>query len=352
MEKTENTLAKDIAHSITPEDLYHRLEGIKVGGNVCKYSLKKCEALTPIINQINHLKKAKNAVILAHSYVSPEIIYGVSDYVGDSYQLAKQATNSEAEIIIFVAVKFMGETAKILNPAKRVYIPSEVNGCTLADSITLKDLLRLKEKYPEHAVISYVNTTAEIKAYSDVIVTSSNVYSIVEKFPNDKIIFLPDKLMGQNLIEEMKKRGVNKEIITFDGSCYVHEEYDPEMVDFLKLEYPDLSVLVHPECSSSVVEKADFVGSTSGLMKHVRETNKENYLLLTECGLADRLKVELPNKKFVGSCTMCRYMKSNNLDNVLRVLENPQPNDEILLDDAIITKAKKSLDNMFLYTGK
>ena len=341
------TFNKDVF--ITEEELFNRLKGIKIGGNVCRYSLKKCTELTPIINEINQLKQEKKAVILAHSYVSPEIIYGVSDFVGDSYKLAKDVLTSKAEVIIFVAVKFMAETAKIINPTKRVFIPSKLNGCSLADSITSKEVELLKARYPKHAIVSYINTNADVKAHSDVIVTSSNVYDIVEKFPNDKIIFLPDKLMGENLIFEMKRRGVKKEIVLHSGTCYVHENYDPEMIDFLKLEYQDLSVLVHPECSSAMVAKSDFAGSTSQLINHVKKTDHENYLLLTECGLADRLKIESPDKNFVGSCTMCRYMKSNNLMDILRVLKNPQKDDEVTLREEIIFKAKRSLDNMFKY---
>ena len=339
-------------HSITKNELFEKLKGIKVGGAVCKYSLEKCAELAPIIDEINELKREKKAVVLAHSYVSPEIIYGVSDFVGDSYKLAKDALGSKAEVIVFVAVKFMAETAKIVNPTKRVFIPSKLNGCSLADSITLNEVKLLKAKYPNHAVVSYINTNADIKAHSDVIVTSSNVYDIVEKFPNDKIIFLPDKLMGENLIVEMKRRGVRKEIILHSGVCYVHENYDPEIIDFLKLEYQDLSVLVHPECSTSMVAKSDFVGSTSQLINHVRKTKHQNYLLLTECGLADRLKVESPDKNFVGSCTMCKYMKSNNVMDILRVLKNPQKEDEIQLDFEVIDQAKESLDNMFRYADK
>ncbi len=339
-----------LVDNLTAQDLYEKLKHVKIGGSVCQFSFKKCEELAPIIEEINHYKKEKNAIILTHSYVSPEIIYGVSDFVGDSYKLAKDALASNADIIIFVAVKFMAETAKILNPTKKVFIPSRLNGCSLADSITLEDVEVLKKKYPDHSVIAYVNTTAEIKAVSDVIVTSSNVYEIVEKYPNDKIIFLPDKLMGENLKEEMKKRKVNKDIVLYHGTCYVHEDYDPEMIDFLKLEYEDVAILSHPECNPQLVKKSNYTGSTSQLMHYIKKTNHENYLLLTECGLADRLKVETPSKNFVGSCTMCKYMKSNNLLDILRVLKNPQEKDEINLEPAIIEKAKKALDNMFYYT--
>src|SRR3989338_7062324 len=193
---------------ITAEDLYEKLKNIKVGGTVCHYSLKKCEELTPIINEINELKEEKNAVILAHSYISPEIIYGVSDFVGDSYKLSSDAMTTKASTIVFTAVRFMGETAKILNPEKEVLIPAPLDGCTLADSINAAQVRDLRKQYPDHTFVCYINTTAEVKAECDVCVTSANVYNVVARIPNEKTYFLPDKFMGQNLINEMKARGI------------------------------------------------------------------------------------------------------------------------------------------------
>jgi len=197
-------------HHITAEELYETLHNIKVGGTVCHYSLKKCKELVPIVNEIRELKEEKNAVVLVHSYVSPEIIYGVGDYVGDSYALSKNALETKADTIVFAAVRFMGETAKILNPEKNVLIPGQLDGCTLADSITAEQVRALRKEFPEHTFVCYINTTAEVKAECDVCVTSANVYTIIENIPNDKIYFLPDKLMGQNLVREMETRGVKK----------------------------------------------------------------------------------------------------------------------------------------------
>src|SRR3989338_2200801 len=215
---------------ITPEELYQTLKNIKVGGTVCTYSLKKCEEFAPLIKKIKEIKEQKNAVILAHSYVSPEIIYGVGDFVGDSYKLAKDAMSTQADIIVFSAVRFMGETAKILNPEKEVLIPGLLDGCTLAESITTFDVRLLRKQFPGHTFVCYINTTADVKAECDVCVTSANVYTVVENIPNDKIYFLPDKLMGQNLIIEMKRRGIPKDIRYFTGTCYVHEEYGEEQI--------------------------------------------------------------------------------------------------------------------------
>ncbi|MEI7999491.1 MAG: quinolinate synthase NadA, partial [Candidatus Omnitrophota bacterium] len=222
-----------LKNQLTADVLFSKLKNIKLGGQTCVYSLRKCEELVPIINQINELKEEKNAVILAHSYISPEIIYGVSDFVGDSYKLSRDALSTKATTIIFVAVRFMGETAKILNPEKEVLVPALEDGCTLADAINANQVRELKKKYPGFTFICYVNTSAEVKAECDVCVTSANVYDIVQRFPNDKIYFLPDKYMGENLKNEMKKRGVNKDIQYFNGSCYVHEEYNIE--DILKI---------------------------------------------------------------------------------------------------------------------
>lgn len=335
--------------TITGDDLFERLRDVKIGGTTCLYTPEKCAAYAPIVNRINHLKHAKNAVILVHSYVSPEIVYGVGDFAGDSYGLARDAMQTDADIIIFVAVKFMGDTAKILNPDKTVYVPSTPNGCSLADSITGADVRALRAKHPDHAYVCYINTTADVKAECDVCVTSSNVHDIVERIPNDKIYFLPDKLMGLNIIEEMQRRGVDKEILLWDGTCYVHEDYDPDMIAYLRQQHPDLKVLSHPECSPGVLHHSDFVGSTSQLLKYMESAGTDAFLMLTECGLTARLQVEMPDKRFVGSCSMCKYMKANNLPDILRVLEAPEPKDEIVIDEDVRVRAKRCIDAMFEY---
>ena len=334
---------------LTHEVLYDKLKHVKIGGSTCRYTMEKCAELTPLINDINRLKAEKNAVILAHSYVSPEIIYGVADFSGDSYGLSKDAMGTRADIIVFAAVKFMAETAKILNPDREVYIPGRDNGCSLADSITADDVRQLRKTHPDFAFVCYINTTAEVKAECDVCVTSTNVYDIIERFPSDKIFFVPDKLMGENVIEALQQRGVNKDIRLWDGTCYVHEEYDPEMVTFLRGEYPEIKVLSHPECSPGVVHESDFVGSTSQLLNYVRESDGHTFLMLTECGLTARIQVEMPEKTFVGTCTMCKYMKSNTLEDILRVLEDPDDIDRIDLDDETMKQARRCIKAMFAY---
>jgi quinolinate synthase len=200
--------------------------------------------------------------------------------------------------------------------------------------------------------VCYINTTADVKAECDVCVTSSNVYHIVETIPSDKIYFLPDKLMGQNLKVEMERRGVHKDIQVYDGTCYVHEEYDPEMVRFLRLKFPGVKVLSHPECNPGIIKVSDYVGSTSQMLDYVEKSKDSRFAMLTECGLSSRLQVEFPEKQIVGSCTMCKYMKSNSLEGILRVLLKPRPEDEVTLDEDVRVRALRCIDAMFEYVER
>ena len=333
----------------TAERLYEQLKNVE-SGTSGPYSRERCEQMAPLVDEINRLKKEKNAVILAHSYVHPEIIYGVGDFTGDSYQLSKDAKATQAGLIIFVAVRFMAETAKALNPDKEVRIPSRLSGCSLADCITGADVRRLKAQHPDFTFVCYINTSAEVKAECDVCVTSSNVYNIVERIPSNKIYFLPDKLMGENVQDEMKRRGVEKEILLYDGNCYVHAEYDAGRVSRLRKKYPEIKILSHPECSRDIIEQSDVVASTTGLMDYMRQDKTGSaYLLLTECGLAGRAQVEMPGKVFIGPCLECRYMKSNSLEDVRRVLLNPEPEDIIEISPEVREGSLRCIDAMFRY---
>jgi len=334
---------------ITAPQLYEKLKNIKLGASVCQYSLRKCEELVPIINEINDLKEEKNAVILAHSYISPEIIYGVSDFVGDSYKLSRDALTTTASTIVFVAVRFMGETAKILNPEKEVLIPAVLDGCSLADSINAQTVMDLRHQYPDYTFICYINTTAQVKAECDVTVTSANAYKIAKDIPNDEIYFLPDKFMGQNLKNYMEHQGIKKDIKFYCGTCYVHEDYGMDDILKVRLEYPDAKIVSHPECNSAIVDNSDFVGSTEQMLGYMRETDSKQFLMLTECGLSARLQSEFPDKQLVGSCTMCKYMKSNTLENILRVLKNPCARDRVILDEPTRLRALKTIEAMFRY---
>lgn len=336
---------------ITAEQLYEKLKNIKVGSPVCQFTLENCELLLPTIKRIEELKREKNAIILVHNYVAPQIFYSVADYTGDSYALSKKAKESNADTIVFSAVRFMAETAKILSPGKTVLDPNPNGGCSLADGITGEDVIQLRKEFPDHTFVCYINTTAEVKAHCDVCVTSSNVYDIIKKIPNEKIYFLPDKLMGENVIKYLKDQGVNKDIQLWDGSCYVHEEYRPESIDQVRRNFPGVEILAHPECSTAVVDKADYVGSTSQMLGRVRSSDSDTFFLLTECGLTGILQSEFPSKKFVGSCTLCKYMKSNSLEDILNVLERPRPESKITLEPEIQSRALQCVERMFYYAN-
>lgn len=337
------------AKVLTAPDLFDKLKNIKLGSTVCQFSLKKCEELVPLVNEINQLKEEKNAVILAHSYVSPEIVYGVADFTGDSYKLSKDALTTKANTIVFAAVRFMGETAKILNPEKEVLVPGLLDGCTLADSIDAIKVKELRKQFPDYTFVCYINTSAEVKAACDVCVTSANVYKICTNIPNKKIYFLPDKYMGQNLRNYMIRNNIDKDIQYFDGVCYVHEEYNIEDILKVRLEYPDAKIVSHPECNSVVVDESDFVGSTEQMLEYMRTTTSNRFLMLTECGLSSRLQAEFPEKQLVGSCTMCKYMKSNSLQDILRVLKSPVARDRVNFPETTRLQALKSIEAMFTY---
>lgn len=337
---------------MTAQELYQRLKMVQPGSVLCNYSMDACENMIPVINEILELKKQQNAVIFAHSYVSPEIILSVADFDGDSFKLSQDATKIDADRIVFAAVRFMGETAKILNPSKEVLIPGTLTGCSLADSISVKQIEELHRLYPDHTFVCYINTTAEIKAQCDVCVTSSNVVNIVSHIENDKIVFVPDRLMGQNIQTELAKKGIKKEIVLFDGCCYVHEQYDSEMIRFFKEQNPGLKVISHPECHPGVALLSDFVGSTGQMVQYMKTTPKDTpFLLLTECGLNARMQMELPGHTFIGSCSMCKYMKSNSLTNILETLRHPQKALSIEIEESIRLKAKKCIDAMFHYAS-
>jgi quinolinate synthase len=345
-------LAAGIEEMVTAEQLYEKLKDIQVGNSVCQFTKESCELLLPTIRRIEDLKREKNAIILVHNYIAPQIYYSVADYTGDSYGLSKKAKESDADVIVFAAVRFMAETAKILNPQKTVLDPNPDGGCSLADGITADDVTRLREQFPNHTFVCYINTTAKVKAQCDVCVTSSNVYAIIEKIPNNKIYFLPDRLMGENVINDFKARGVKKDIQLWDGTCYVHEDYQPESIDQVRRNFAGVEILVHPECSSLVVSKADYVGSTSQMLNHVRGSSNDSFFLVTECGLTGVLQSEFPQKTFAGSCTLCKYMKSNSLEDILNVLENPSPENTITLDPETQVRALQCVNEMFHYTSQ
>jgi quinolinate synthase len=312
-----------------------------------KWNLETCREIAPLTLEINRLKKEKSAVILTHSYVEPEIIYGVGDFKGDSYYLSEMAKKSQAKIIVFAGVVFMAETAKILSPQATVVVPDRHSGCSLADSIDGEGVRKLKALYPDATVVCYINSTADVKAESDVCVTSGNVYDIVANLPAQRIIFVPDRLMAENVRSELKRRGVAKEIISSDGTCLVHDQFTPAQIAQARVQFPGLKVVAHPECTAEVAALADFVGSTGAMMKYVKTSNAPYYLMLTECGLVSRLQVETPEKSFIGGCRLCPYMKMNTLEKVRDALLAPRPDQIITLDEDLRRRAARCIERMF-----
>jgi len=305
------------------------------------FSLEECKERAALTLEINRIKKEKNAVILAHSYQTPDIIYGVADFVGDSLELSRQAAKTKAEIIVFAGVKFMAETAKILSPKKTVLLPSIEAGCSLSESITAEDVKKMKKQFPNVPVVCYINTSAEVKAECDACCTSANALQVVESFKEKEIIFLPDELMAQNIQNQTKKK-----IISWKGLCVVHKEFKAEDIEEAKKRFPGVKILVHTECSPSVVTLADFSGGTSGMINYAKTHSDENFMMVTECGLSDRMKTELPEKKFVGTCELCPYMKKNTLELILQVLKEPKKEQVIEVPEEIRLKARKAIDRM------
>ncbi len=300
-----------------------------------------CAVIAPTTLEINELKREQNAVILAHSYQTPDIMYGVGDFIGDSYGLSVIATEHPAEKIVFCSVYFMGETAKLLNPEKQVLVPSHA-GCSLADAITGAQVRELREQHPDAGIVCYVNTYAEVKAECDACCTSANAVEVVEAMPQDKVIFLPDKLMAENLA-----RICSKEIITWDGTCIVHEGFNIDSIRDIRARFPGVRILAHPECAPGLVAEVDFAGSTEGMLKYVKQSPDHTFMMVTECGLTDRIKSEVEGKEIVGTCILCPYMKQIHLDDVLRALKNPSPEQIVEIDPDIAARARASLDRMF-----
>jgi len=306
------------------------------------WGMESCRLYAPLTLEINRLKKERGAIILAHSYQTPDIIFGVADFTGDSYGLSVAAKKASEGIIVFSGVRFMAETAKVLNPRKRVFIPSLEAGCSLADGITAQDVRRLKKEHPHAPVVCYVNTTAEVKAESDVCCTSANAAKVIRSLPQQEIIFVPDEFMARNLERETGKR-----IIPWSARCVVHQDFDERKLAALREAFPGAKVLAHSECPPAVAQAADLVGGTSDMERFVQSSPAKSFVLVTECGLSDRLRAELPGKEFVGMCSLCPYMKKNSLALILEVLRELPAEREIKLPEKVMEKAKAALDRMF-----
>jgi len=293
----------------------------------------------PLIHKINALKKEKNAVILAHNYQTPEIFHGIADIAADSLALAVEAEKTDADIIVLCGVHFMAETAKLMNPNKKVLLPDMGAGCSLASSITGKDVRMLKEKYPGVPVVTYVNTSAEVKAESDICCTSANAIRVVESLGTNKVIFLPDQYMAKYVQSKTKVQ-----IISWVGTCIVHEKFSAQEIKDIKKQNPEIKVLTHPECPPEVIAASDFTGSTSGMSKYVKNNQPKKVMLVTECSMSDNVQVDNPNVQFIKPCNLCPYMKTISLPKVLECLE--KESNEILIPEIIIKKAQRAVERM------
>ena len=293
----------------------------------------------PLVEKINKLKKEKNAVILAHNYMTPEIYHCVADIVGDSLLLAKESQKAKADTIIMCGVHFMAETAKILNPDKKVLIPDTKAGCSLAESITGEDVRLLKQKYPGLPVVSYVNTSADVKSETDICCTSSNAVEIVESLGVEKVIFLPDEYLAQNVAAQTKVG-----IISYKGTCIVHERFTPEEIREYRKNYPGIVVLAHPECPPDVVAEADYTGSTSKMSNYVKDKQPKKVLMVTECSMSDNVAIENPDVEMIKPCNLCPYMKKITLQGIYNSLVNGT--EEVRLSKAVMDKARLSIKRM------
>jgi len=293
----------------------------------------------PLIEKINKLKKEKNAIILAHNYQTPEIYHGVADIAADSLALAVEAAKTSADKIIMCGVHFMAETAKLMNPNKKVFLPDMQAGCSLASSITGKDVRLLKQKYPGVPVVSYVNTSADVKAETDVCCTSANAVKVVESLNVEKVIFLPDQYLADYVAKNTKVK-----IISWKGTCIVHEQFTSKEIEDIKNQNPGIKIIAHPECPPDVIEASDFAGSTSGMIKYVKDNQPKKVMLVTECSMSDNVEADNPNVSFIKPCNLCPYMKKIDLEKILDCLENDT--NEILLDNKTIEAARKSVIRM------
>ena len=293
----------------------------------------------PYVHAINRLKKERNAVILAHNYQTPEIYNCVADVVGDSLQLAREAAKADADVIVQCGVHFMAETAKILNPDKVVLIPDLKAGCSLAESITADDVRLLRERFPGVPVVTYVNTSAEVKAESDICCTSANAVQVVESLGADKVIFLPDQYLASYVASQSKVK-----IIAWKGSCEVHERFTGEELRRVRENDPSVQIIAHPECPPDVIAEADYTGSTSGMIDFVRKRQPNRVVLVTECSMADNVSAELPNVEFVRPCNLCPHMKRITLPKILDSLVYMQ--EEVWVDPAVAAKARRAVERM------
>jgi len=331
----------DVRQQPLPEATPELLESLRPVYEKIRHFMPEVEwaVHAPYVARINELKKARNAVILAHNYQTPDIFYGVADITGDSLGLARDAATVDAEVIVQCGVHFMAETSKILAPEKTVLLPDMDAGCSLAEGITGADVRLLKERYPGVPVVVYVNTSAEVKAEADICCTSSNAVEIVESLGTDRVIFAPDKYLGQWVASQ-----TDVEIILYEGSCEVHERFTGQEIETYRRQHPGIYVLAHPECPQDVLKAADYVGSTGHMIKHLDETAAKQVVMITECSMSDNVASEHPEKQFIRPCNLCPHMQRITLPKILAALENMAP--EVTVPEQVIAGARDSLQRM------
>jgi quinolinate synthase len=296
-------------------------------------------AVAPLLEEIEGLKRERNAVVLAHNYMTPDIFHGVADLRGDSLALARMATETEADVIVMAGVHFMAETAKIANEDKTVLIPDLRAGCSLADSITAADVRLLRERYPDAPVVTYVNTSAEVKAESDVCCTSGNAVQVVESLGTERVIFLPDQYLGRWVATQ-----TDVELILWQGSCEVHERFTGEELRGYRSMSPGIQIIAHPECPPDVLAEADFVGSTSGMINWVKEERPRQVVMVTECSMSDNVAAEVPETEFVRPCNLCPHMKRITLEGIRDALRDMKHIVEV--DPDIAARARVAVERM------
>jgi quinolinate synthase len=339
----------------TTDEIYEKLSAL-LSDTVPDFELRLKAELAA---EINRLKVVKNAVILGHNYMEPALFHSIPDYVGDSLELSRRAAETDKDIIVFCGVKFMAETAKILNPTKKVLIPSEKAGCSLAASITAEDVRQLKQQFPGVPVVTYINTYADVKAETDICCTSSNAVDVVKSLKSDRVIFIPDEYLAGNVARETGKRiifptreplkrfpdALDYQMIGWPGRCEVHEKFSVEDIRNVRKQFPDVVILAHPECSPEVVEASDFSGSTTAMIRYVEKTHAPRYLLLTECSMGDNIAAANPEKEMLRLCSVrCPHMNEITLEDTLESLVKEQY--EIHIDEEIRVKALRSVERM------
>ena len=293
----------------------------------------------PYIHRINQLKKEKNAIVLAHNYQTPEIYHGISDVAADSLALAIEAAKTKADIIVMAGVHFMAETSKLMSPEKKVLLPDMDAGCSLSSSVTGKDVRLLKEKYPGVPVVSYVNTSADVKAETDICCTSANAVKIVESLGVKKVIFLPDDYLAKYVASQ-----TSVEIIAWKGICMVHDQFNEKEIYDIRERNPGIKIIAHPECPPDVIKASDFAGSTGGMIDYVKSNQPKKVMMVTECSMSDNIQVENPNVEFIRPCNLCPHMKKITLPKILDCLE--KETGEIIMDQKTINKARLSVEKM------